>query len=90
MAPPAGLRTVLLFVAVTALLSAVFYGFIILTGHVGGGNGAYELGLMWSPALAALITCRLSGRPLASLGWRWQRLAFLIPLLYAALAYAAI
>lgn len=85
----------LVFVGVTALLSAVFYGFIVLTGHVGGGNGAYELGLMWSPAVAALIACRLSGRSLASLGWRWgawrwQWLAFLIPLAYAAVAYGTV
>jgi uncharacterized protein len=88
-------RRVVLFLTLTAGLSSVFYAFIIATGHVGGGNGVYELGLMWSPAIAALLTCRLSGVSLQSLGWgwgawRWQRLAFAIPLGYTAVAYAIV
>jgi uncharacterized protein len=84
-----------LFLLLVLLSSAVFYGFIIATGHTGGGNGAYELGLMWSPALAAILTCKLTGLPLNTLGWRWgdgpwMWRAFLIPLLYTAIAYAAI
>lgn len=84
-----------LFLLLTLASSAVFYGLILATGHVGGGGGVYELGLMWSPALAAILTCKLSGLPLAALGWRWgagkwMRRAFFIPLLYVAIAYAAI
>jgi uncharacterized protein len=90
-----GLRSTVLFLALTAALSSIFYAFIIATGHVGGGNGTYELGLMWSPAIAALLTCRLSGLSLQSLGWewgawRWQWLAFVIPLAYTAIAYAIV
>jgi uncharacterized protein len=86
---------IVLFLALTAALSSIFYAFIIATGHVGGGNGTYELGLMWSPAIAALLTCRLSGLSLQSLGWgwgawRWQWLAFFIPLGYTAIAYAVV
>jgi membrane protease YdiL (CAAX protease family) len=84
-----------LFLGLTVLLSAIFYAFIIATGHVGGGNGAYELGLMWSPAVAALCTCRISGLSIQSLGWRWgaarwQMLAFFIPLAYTAIAYTVV
>ena len=84
-----------LFLALTALFSAVFYAFIAATGHVGGGGGAYELGLMWSPAVAALVTCRLTGLSMDSLGWRWgawrwQWMAVALPLGYVAVAYAAI
>jgi uncharacterized protein len=84
-----------LFLLLVLLSSAVFYGFIIATGHTGGGNGVYELGLMWSPALAAILTCKLTGLPLNTLGWKWgdgpwMWRAFLIPLLYTAVAYAAI
>ena len=83
------------FLALTALFSAVFYAFIAATGHVGGANGAYELGLMWSPAIAALVTCRLTGLSLSSLGWRWgawrwQWMALALPLGYVAIAYGAI
>jgi membrane protease YdiL (CAAX protease family) len=85
-------RSVVLFLILTAVLSSICYAFIIATGHVGGGNGTYELGLMWSPAIAALLTCRLSGLSLQSLGWswgawRWQWLAFAIPLGYTTVAY---
>jgi membrane protease YdiL (CAAX protease family) len=49
---------------------------------------------MWCPGIAALLTCRLLGRPLASLGWRWdwryQKAAYLIPIAYAAVAYVAV
>jgi membrane protease YdiL (CAAX protease family) len=83
------------FLAFTVALSSIFYAFIIATGHVGGGNGAYELGLMWSPALAALLACRVSGNSIQSLGWqwgaaRWQMLAFAIPLAYTAIAYTVV
>ena len=83
------------FISLTALFSSIFYAFIAVTGHVGGGNGDYELGLMWSPALAALVTCRLTGLSLASLGWgwgawRWQWLAVALPLGYVAIAYGGI
>jgi hypothetical protein len=62
--PPAVSRSIVLFLILTAGLSSIFYTFIIATGHVGGGNGIYELRLMWSPAIAALLTCRLSGLPM--------------------------
>jgi uncharacterized protein len=92
---PAVSRSIGLFLVLTAALSSVFYTLIIATGHVGGGNGTYELGLMWSPAIAALLTCQLSGSSLHSLGWswgawRWQWLAFAIPLGYTAVAYALV
>lgn len=86
---------IVLFLALTVLLSTVFYAFILTTGHVGGGNGAYELGLMWSPAAAALLTCRIRGLSVQSLGWRWgtarwRVLAFALPLIYTAVAYAVV
>lgn len=84
-----------LFLLLMLASSAVFYGLILATGHVGGGGGVYELGLMWSPALAAVLTCKLTGLPLSALGWnwgarKWMARAFLIPLFYVAIAYAAI
>jgi len=55
----------------------------------------YVTGLMWSPAIAALLTVRLRRLDLASLGWgwgehRWNLTAYLVPLGYAGLAYAAV
>lgn len=88
-------RRVCLYLVITAGVSSLFWALIALTGHVGGANGAYELGLMWSPALGAVLACRLSGLPLQSLGWswgkwKWQWLSFGIPLAYTVLAYGLV
>jgi membrane protease YdiL (CAAX protease family) len=83
------------FLLLTFALSAVFYALIIGSGHVGGGMGLYVTGLMWSPGTAALLTCRLTGKPLAELGWSWGRwrwiwVAYLLPVAYAGAAYVVI
>lgn len=76
-------------------LSSVFYALIIGTGHLAGANGMYVTGLMWMPATAALLTCRLTGKPISELGWGWGRwrwilLAYLLPVAYAGAAYVII
>lgn len=83
------------FLELTLAISSIFYALIIGTGHTGGARGAYATGLMWCPGIAALLTCRLCRIPLRSLGWqwgawRWQWLAYAMPLTYAACAYAVV
>jgi membrane protease YdiL (CAAX protease family) len=73
-------------------LSSIFYALIIGTGHVAGAHGMYVIGLMWSPAMAALLTCRLTGKSYAELGFLWPRtrwiiMAWLLPLAYAGVPY---
>jgi len=80
------------FLLITFLFSSIFYFLIIRSGHMGGGWGGYVAGLMWSPGLAALLTCRLLGRNLNTLGWNWgsgryETIAYFIPLTYSALIY---
>lgn len=94
-AAPAPWSQIGLFLGLTVALSSIFYAFVIVTGHVGGGRGAYVAGLMWSPGTAAILTCLLTRTPLASLGWRWgqwkwQWAAYLIPLAYALAAYGLV
>ncbi|MFI5238778.1 MAG: hypothetical protein ACHQQP_03125, partial [Gemmatimonadales bacterium] len=77
-----------LYLALTLALSCVFYALILTNGHVTGGGGLYVLGLMWCPAIAALLTCRIAGLDYGILGWswgktRWELTAFLVPLGYA-------
>lgn len=84
-----------LFLLLTLLLSCVFYVPIIATGHLAAGKGMYVSGVMWCPGIAALLTCYLRGESAARLGWRWgawrwQWLAYLVPLAYAAAAYAIV
>jgi uncharacterized protein len=81
------------FVGLLAALSAIFYFFIIYCGRTGGGRGIFVTGIMWCPALAALVTVSVYGGRFSDLGWRWgktryQLISYAIPLGYAALAYA--
>ena len=51
--------------------------------------------IMWCPALAALVSCRLLGRDFRSLAWRWPAgryvaAGYFVPLAYAGIAYAAV
>ncbi len=72
-----------LFVVLTACLSATFWTLIIATGTT---NRLYIAGLMWMPAIAAMLSCRLLGRPLSVLGLRWNGrfavIGYLIPVAY--------
>ncbi|MGC1551013.1 MAG: CPBP family intramembrane glutamic endopeptidase [Rhodanobacter sp.] len=84
-----------LYLGLVLALSSIFYTLIIATGHLAGGHGRYVTGLMWCPAVAAMLTCRITGMGLDSLGWgwgrwRWQWLAYLLPLGYATVAYVIV
>jgi uncharacterized protein len=88
-------RPIPTFLLSTLLISSVFYFLIIRSGHMGGGWGGYVAGLMWSPGLAAMLTCKLSGRKLSTLGWKWgsgryEVICYVIPLTYSALIYGAV
>lgn len=88
-------RRIALYLLLAFSLSSIFYALIIGTGQIKGGNLAYAVGLMWSPGIAALLCCRFSGLDYRRLGWswgawKWQRMAYLVPLGYAVLAYGAI
>ena len=58
-------RAVGLFVLLTICLDAPFWILINATQTV---NAAYIAGLMWMPAVAAILSCRILGRPLSTLG----------------------
>jgi membrane protease YdiL (CAAX protease family) len=50
---------------------------------------------MWGPGLAALLTCWITGQPVASLGWkwgqsRWQALSYLFPFAVCVVAYGLV
>ena len=54
-------------------------------------NAAYIFGLMWMPAVAAILTCRILGRPLRTVGlgtWnrRYVLIGYLIPIAYCLVA----
>jgi hypothetical protein len=75
-------RAVGLFLLLTICLAGIFRVLINATQTV---NAAYILGLMWTPAVAAILTCRILRRPLHRLGlgtWnsRYVFIGYLIPI----------
>ncbi len=86
-------------IATYLILTLVFclpvYYMCIRTGKLGGGIISYATIVMWCPAIAALLTCRIRKIPISSLGWKWgntkyQIMAYCIPLLYAFIPYLII
>lgn len=92
---PRNTSAIALFLLLTLLLSSMFYAPIIGSGHLGAARNMYVTGLMWCPGVAAMLTCYLRGEPLGRLGWgwgawRWQAMAYLLPLAYAAITYGIV
>jgi membrane protease YdiL (CAAX protease family) len=83
-------RPVAIFLVLVLLASLPFYLLLNLSGGRGEGMRLYVTGLMWCPALAALLACRLAGTPLASLGWAWPPTRLAVAALGVPLAYGAI
>ena len=86
---------VVVYLLLTVACTAPFWAFAIVTGDTAGGHGAYSVGSMWGPGLAALLTCRIIGRPIASLGWewgewRWQAWSYLWPLAVCIIVYGLV
>ncbi|MEM0928361.1 MAG: CPBP family intramembrane glutamic endopeptidase [Pseudomonadota bacterium] len=82
-------RTIRLFLLLTLVLTSTFGG---LMGYQGSTPPILMTGVMWSPGIAALLTCLICGRPIASLPWRWGRwgwhwFAWLLPILYGLAIY---
>jgi CAAX protease family protein len=88
-------QQVIIYLLLVFAFSSVFY-FLVLRGRsLGAGAGLYVFGIMWCPALAGMTTLKLNGRNLAELGWNWPEKKYaiqswLIPLLYATIAYAIV
>ncbi|CAM4050655.1 CAAX protease self-immunity [Pedobacter westerhofensis] len=84
-----------IFLVLTLALSAIVW---ILTLHSGEGRiggRIYGYGIMWCPALATWITCRIMKYKISDLAWKWGKpkyllWAYLIPLGYALIAYLII
>lgn len=78
-----------LFLLITFSLTSVFGG---LMGYQGGTPPLLVTGVMWSPGIAALLTCVILKRPIATLPWRWglwrwNVFAWLLPVAYGLAIY---
>jgi len=84
-----------LFLVLTCLTTAPFWALGIATGDSTGGRGAYAVGSMWGPGIAALLTCWITGQSVDSLGWRWgqsrwQALSYVWPLAVCGITYGLV
>jgi len=81
-------RSLLLFFALIAVFALIAEGAIIAFGF----TRLLVTALMWSVALAAILTLKITGQPLANLGWSWgpakhHLIALLLPIGYGGVAY---
>jgi len=84
-------RTIFIFLAIVTLTSALFHYAIVNLYP----SSIYIGALMWCPAVAAIITLKLKGRSISSLNWDWGnwkyiRLSYFVPALYALVTYILI
>jgi membrane protease YdiL (CAAX protease family) len=85
----------LVYLLFTLIFSSVIWALIIWSGHLGMAFGMMITAVMWCPALATLVTCRVLGRDIRSLAWRWPAwryiaAAYFLPLLYAGVSYGLV
>jgi membrane protease YdiL (CAAX protease family) len=82
-------RAIRNFLAITIALSALFF-------YIVAKKGAFSLllvtGLMWSPGIAAILTCVYLRRSIATMPWswgewRWNGYAWLLPIAYGLATY---
>jgi membrane protease YdiL (CAAX protease family) len=88
-------RATYIYLQLTLAFSAAVWTLVIWSGHLNMGFGLMIPAIMWCPALAALLTCRLLGRKVQSLAWTWPQTsyllaAYLLPVAYTSLAYGAV
>lgn len=84
-----------IFLALTLVFSSVFWALIIIYGFGSKNAVFYVFGLMWSPGVAAIVTCLIFHKSLRPIGWKWgktryQVLSFFLPIVYAAVAYSVV
>lgn len=84
-------KTIFIFLTIVTVISAVFHYAIVNLYP----SRIYIGGLMWCPAVAAIITLKLKGLSISSLNWNWGnwkyiRLSYFIPAMYALITYILI
>jgi membrane protease YdiL (CAAX protease family) len=92
-----GLKAATIFLSITFLLSSIVWLVTIYTlGKTGSfANRIYGYGIMWCPALATYITCKILGRNISDLAWRWGKpkyilWSYLTPFLYVLIGYTIV
>ncbi len=84
-------KTIFVFLAIVTILSSLFHYAIVNLYP----SRIYIGGLMWCPAIAAIITLKIKKRSISSLNWNWGswkyiRLSYFVPALYGIITYILI
>ncbi len=85
-------NSVLIFLFLTIIISAIPNYYIIQTGSIKAGGGLFVFIVMWSPGISAILTLLLTRQSLKTIKWNLGKLkyilsAYLVPMLYVSLAY---
>jgi len=88
-------KEIITFLVILTLPSVIFNTLIITQGGQMDQNIPSALGLMFSPALAALLTQFMYSKNLRGFGWMWgktryQILAYAVPMVYVLMSYILI
>lgn len=88
-------KAIVVYLLITLSLSAIVW---VLTLHSGTGRiggRMYGYGIMWCPALATYLTCKILKYKISGLAWKWGDPKYLawcyfIPVIYALISYLII
>ena len=90
------LSKIFVFLLITVALSSVVWVLTLNAGNSGRiGLRIYGYGIMWCPALATFITCKIFKVDFYGLAWKWGKPKYMawcyfIPLLYTLISYLII
>jgi len=88
-------KAIVIFLLFTLALSAVVWVLTLHSGEGRIGGRMYGYGIMWCPALAAYLTCKVLKYRISNLNWNWGKPKYLIwcyfiPVIYALISYLII
>ncbi len=88
-------RKLVTFLVVVFCLTSFFAGLLIVSGETAQANPGHVFAIMWSPGIAAILTCLFFQRNLRGLGWklgkpRYLLLGYALPLFIGLVTYSVI
>jgi membrane protease YdiL (CAAX protease family) len=88
-------KQIITYLAIVFIASIPWYILISTQGGLEGGGQGYVLPLMWTPALAGLVTTFIFQHNLRGMGWglgklKYYVVAYFLPVFYGIIAYGAV
>ena len=83
------------YLVIVFAVSIPWYVLISTQGGLDAGGSRYVFPLMWTPALAGVVTALIFQRSLRGMGWglgkpKYYVIAYFLPVVYATVAYGVI